>query len=79
MAASHVNVESRRIFAQVVADLDGYCAATFPLVWSLVLFGIILEVALRCVSPWVYSGRASFIVSEILLHLSSSIEFVRIV
>eukprot|EP00439_Symbiodinium_sp_Y106_P033460 s3646_g4.t1 len=41
----------------VVADLDGYCAATFPLVWSLVLFGIILEVALRCVSPWVYSGR----------------------
>ncbi|CAE7252548.1 mcfS [Symbiodinium necroappetens] len=41
----------------VVADLDGYCAATFPLVWSLVLFGIILEVALRGVSRWVYSGR----------------------
>ena len=70
MADSHVDVESR---GQVVADLDGYCAATFPLVWSLVLFGIILEVALRGVSRWVYSGRASDSVSERFCHTLSSL------
>ncbi|CAE7255961.1 mcfS [Symbiodinium pilosum] len=39
------------------ANLDGYCSLTFPAVWGMVFMAIMLELVLRFVSPWVYSGR----------------------